>query len=525
MFDEGFWKCSEVTEKLCFAELHPAEKHGDLDSYRAAFAQYRRIIGPAATGRFDKDHQLGTPPAIFHAYLQALSAGIDSEIRRLFSDVLQIGIAHSARLKDHPAEWAKTHLSILISDERNAVKTWIKSVCDKLDFSKPLNTDEEIEEFIFWKDWRAPKLIYMRPSGNRPYNSSVVWEREDAAVTEKLLEGFSGRFVQSLGFHLGKLLGDAHVELAKAARVVGPIKGTISVGKQDDNGGAGVDRSFELMAVEEALKSIPEDERPHPKVGAVVVKDGKVLSMAHRGEKLKSHAEYVALEDKLSDDLVAGATVYTTLEPCTTRTHPKIACAARLVERKVRRVVIGMFDPNPDIWGKGWQVLRDAGIETAVFNNDLMQQCEEMNREFTRAQRQKQDPMRSKEGTDDAARIAARLLSDATWDLQKAVWSFYALHTRYGVVQAARDIAVEEKLIIEKIDAAFRVFTQDYDVPSDLSATAKNEIEQIHIALANLKVFSMTRQPNDMEIAASQIQDACERIRAAAKRYAYRSTT
>jgi len=47
-----------------------------------------------------------------------------------------------------------------------------------------------------------------------------------------------------------------------------------------------------------------------------------------------------------------------------------------------------MFDPNPAIWGKGWQRLRDAGIETRVFDDDLMRICEEMNREFIRVHRE-----------------------------------------------------------------------------------------------------------------------------------------
>jgi pyrimidine deaminase RibD-like protein len=151
-----------------------------------------------------------------------------------------------------------------------------------------------------------------------------------------------------------------------------------------------VDRAFEQLAIDEARLSSAEDERPHPRVGAVVVKNGTVVSRAHRGESAKCHAEFIALEGKLADDLVSGATVYTTLEPCTTRNHPKIPCAQRLIERKVRRVVIGILDPNPDIRGLGIQALNDAGIETQLFPIDLRTQIEEMNRDFVRVQKERQ---------------------------------------------------------------------------------------------------------------------------------------
>lgn len=150
------------------------------------------------------------------------------------------------------------------------------------------------------------------------------------------------------------------------------------------------DRRYALLAIEEARKSVAEDDRPHPKVGAVVVKNGTVVSKAHRGENPKSHAEYIALEEKLSDESVTGATVYTTLEPCTTRNHPKIPCAQRLIERRIARVVIGILDPNPEIRGLGEQLLGEAGIETQLFPRDLKAQVEEMNREFIRVQKQKQ---------------------------------------------------------------------------------------------------------------------------------------
>jgi len=145
------------------------------------------------------------------------------------------------------------------------------------------------------------------------------------------------------------------------------------------------DKVFARMAIDEARKSVPEnDGRPHPWVGAVVVKDGKVVSTAHRGEVPGNHAEFVALEKNLRDVAVAGATVYTTLEPCTTRTPPKIPCVDRLIERRVGRVVIGILDPDGRIRGLGQRKLSNAGIETALFPHDLAMQVEELNREFTR---------------------------------------------------------------------------------------------------------------------------------------------
>lgn len=145
------------------------------------------------------------------------------------------------------------------------------------------------------------------------------------------------------------------------------------------------DYKFAELALAEARQSEPEDFEPHPKVGAVIVNRGKVVAAAHRGEVERgNHAEYVALEKKLGDDLVAGATVYTTLEPCTTRTHPKVPCAERLVERRVARVVIGMLDPDERIRGRGVLRLRDADIRVDFFPHDLMKQVEELNRDFTR---------------------------------------------------------------------------------------------------------------------------------------------
>jgi len=139
------------------------------------------------------------------------------------------------------------------------------------------------------------------------------------------------------------------------------------------------------LAVQEARRSRHEDELVHPNVGVVVVRDGQTLASACRGDQeLGDHAEYGVLEKKLEKEVLAGSTVYTTLEPCTTRNHPKVPCAKRLIERRVGRVVIGMLDPDQRITGKGLLMLRKAGIAVDLFPPNLMAQLEELNRDFTR---------------------------------------------------------------------------------------------------------------------------------------------
>ncbi len=183
---------------------------------------------------------------------------------------------------------------------------------------------------------------------------------------------------------------DEHIRTRREAIDSGHGKTATAPGNSQP-GDRDTDRQFARMAVEEARKSVSEnDGRPRPKVGAVVVKDGQVICVAYRGEFPGNHAEYIALEKKARDLPLAGATVYTTLEPCTTRNHPKVPCAVRLAERKVARVVVGMLDPDTRITGKGQRQLRQHNIITDLFPHDLMAEIEEMNREFTQFCEQQQ---------------------------------------------------------------------------------------------------------------------------------------
>jgi pyrimidine deaminase RibD-like protein len=134
------------------------------------------------------------------------------------------------------------------------------------------------------------------------------------------------------------------------------------------------------LAVRVAEKSVFEnDGRSHPMVGAVIARDGHVLATGYRGENVNGHAEETALT-KLSAAQAVGTTVYSTLEPCTTR--GRMACAQKLITKQVTRVCIGMLDPNPDIRGQGEWLLEGVGISIGKFDSDLVAKIKAQNSEF-----------------------------------------------------------------------------------------------------------------------------------------------
>lgn len=116
---------------------------------------------------------------------------------------------------------------------------------------------------------------------------------------------------------------------------------------------------------------------PNPMVGAVIVKDGRIIGKGWHRQYGGLHAERNAFADCTED--CTGASLYVTLEPCCHhgKTPP---CTEAVIEHRIGRVIIGSADPNPLVAGKGVKILREHGIE--VTEGVLKDECDSLNEIF-----------------------------------------------------------------------------------------------------------------------------------------------
>ena len=136
------------------------------------------------------------------------------------------------------------------------------------------------------------------------------------------------------------------------------------------------DREYMQRAIELAAKG-GGWTNPNPNVGAVIVKDGRIIGEGYHERCGQLHAERNAFANLTED--ASGATIYVTLEPCCHygKTPP---CTEAIIEHNIARVVIGSRDPNPLVAGKGAKLLREKGI---VVEEDFMrEECDKLNAIF-----------------------------------------------------------------------------------------------------------------------------------------------
>ncbi|MBR2742192.1 MAG: bifunctional diaminohydroxyphosphoribosylaminopyrimidine deaminase/5-amino-6-(5-phosphoribosylamino)uracil reductase RibD [Clostridia bacterium] len=136
------------------------------------------------------------------------------------------------------------------------------------------------------------------------------------------------------------------------------------------------DEEYMRRALELARRGLGHTN-PNPIVGAVIVRDGRIIGEGWHEKYGELHAERNAIANCRED--MRGATIYVTLEPCCHygRTPP---CTEALIEQGFSRVVVGSMDPNPLVAGKGVSILREHGME--VVTGVLKEECDAANRVF-----------------------------------------------------------------------------------------------------------------------------------------------
>lgn len=136
------------------------------------------------------------------------------------------------------------------------------------------------------------------------------------------------------------------------------------------------DREYMARAIELAKKG-EGWVNPNPMVGAVIVKDNRIIGEGYHAKYGELHAERNAIASLTES--AEGATIYVTLEPCchNGKTPP---CTEAIIEQKISRVIIGSRDPNPKVSGKGVEMLRKAGVQ--VEEDFMREECDKLNPVF-----------------------------------------------------------------------------------------------------------------------------------------------
>lgn len=146
-------------------------------------------------------------------------------------------------------------------------------------------------------------------------------------------------------------------------------------------------RKIMEQAIEVMNRSVaePGDDKVSPKVGAVLIKPDGKIETAYRGEYREGdHAEYTLLDRMNRKSKLDGCMLFVTLEPCAeeARNHPKMSCSERIVNARIKKVWIGIEDPDPKVDRKGIKHLIDNGVEVEMFDSDLQKKIREANKEF-----------------------------------------------------------------------------------------------------------------------------------------------
>lgn len=269
-----------------------------------------------------------------------------------------------------------------------------------------------------------------------------------------------------------------------------------------------IDRVYMARAINLAKQGV-YTTMPNPRVGCVLVKDGKVVGEGWHQKAGEGHAEINALN--VAGDAARGATAYVTLEPCSHvgKTGP---CCQALIEAGVSKVVFGMEDPNPKVAGRGLEALEAAGVE--VLGEVLEEQARELNPGFIKRMQSGRPYIRCKMAMSFDGRTAMKS-GESKWvtgpaaraDVQRLRARSCAIVTGIGsILHDDSSLTVREnELNIENPQAAAAIQPLRVVLDSQQRLTASAKVIQ---SPARTLVVSTQPEP-DSGIALSGVEQIC----------------
>lgn len=220
-------------------------------------------------------------------------------------------------------------------------------------------------------------------------------------------------------------------------------------------------RKYMEMAIQAMHDSIPEprsDNKVSPLVGSVLIKPDGTSQTASRGElRYGDHAEFTLLERKNRSEKLDGCILFATLEPCApgSRRHPKLGCAERIVNARIKEVWIGIEDPDPTVDRKGIKYLEENGITVHLFDRDLQQEIEDANADFLKQANERKEEAEKKD-------IVLTVLENAETKADYTDLSINALNKYRDKIGMNSDIHSEEfkrklwrKGVLQKVGNVF----------------------------------------------------------------------
>lgn len=249
---------------------------------------------------------------------------------------------------------------------------------------------------------------------------------------------------------------------------------------------------------------------PNPRVGAVIVKDGKVVGEGLHSYQGMKHAEIIALER--AGDKARGATLYINLEPCCHfgRTGP---CTDAIVAAGIKRVVAAMKDPNPLVAGHGLRQLRRAGV--GVESGILEEEARRLNEEFAKWIRRREPFVTLKSAMTLDGRIAERRGARSAITGRRSLAAVQKLrHAADAILTGIGTVLADDPLLTDRSGLARRKPLLRVVIDSRLRIPLKSRL--VRSARRDLLVF--TARSSDSAKARGLARAGVEVIRARAQR-------